>query len=85
VRRHGLHPYRVVTVEDAGQNSSCNTHRIAGGRSGKVTPETSEPDAATDLIGFTSRSGDVGCIIESAYVRCDISGRLDFPAPARRL
>jgi hypothetical protein len=38
-------------------------------------PQTSEPDAATDLVGFTSLSGNVGCIIDSAYVRCDISER----------
>jgi hypothetical protein len=38
-------------------------------------PQTNEPDAATDLIGFTSPSGNVGCIVDSAYVRCDISER----------
>ena len=45
-------------------------------------PETSEPDAATDLVGFTSPSGNVGCIVDSAYVRCDISER-DWTPPPR--
>jgi hypothetical protein len=45
-------------------------------------PETTEPDAATDLVGFTSPSGNVGCIADSAYVRCDISER-DWTPPPR--
>jgi hypothetical protein len=46
------------------------------------SPSTSEPDAATDLIGFTSPSGNVGCINDSSYVRCNISER-DWIAPPR--
>jgi hypothetical protein len=45
-------------------------------------PPTNEPDAATDLVGFTSPSGNVGCIIDSAYVRCDVSER-DWTPPPR--
>jgi hypothetical protein len=47
----------------------------------KEPPETSEADAATDLVGFTSPSGNVGCIIDSSYVRCDISERDWSPPP----
>ena len=46
------------------------------------TPETTEPDEATDLVGFTSPSGNVGCIVDSAYIRCDISER-DWSPPPR--
>jgi uncharacterized protein DUF6636 len=45
-------------------------------------PDASAPDEATDLVGFTSPSGNVGCIIDSAYVRCDISER-DWSPPPR--
>jgi hypothetical protein len=48
-------------------------------------PETIEPDEATDLVGFTSPSGNDGCIVDSAYARCDISERDWSPAPACRL
>jgi len=44
--------------------------------------ESTEPDEATDLVGFTSPSGNVGCIIDSTYVRCDISER-DWSPPPR--
>jgi hypothetical protein len=44
--------------------------------------ESTDPDAETDLVGFTSPSGNVGCFIDSAYVRCDISER-DWTPPPR--
>jgi len=45
-------------------------------------PPTNEPDATTDRVGFTSPSGNVGSIINSAYVRCDIFER-DWSPPPR--
>ena len=36
----------------------------------------------TDLVGFTSPSGNVGCMLQSTYVRCDISER-DWSPPPR--
>ncbi|MBB5160752.1 hypothetical protein [Mycobacterium sp. AZCC_0083] len=44
------------------------------------SPSTNEPDAATDLVGFTSPSGNVGCIIDSP-TRCDTSERDWTPPP----
>jgi hypothetical protein len=38
--------------------------------------------ANADLIGFTSPTGNIGCIIDTDYVRCDISER-DWSPPAR--
>jgi hypothetical protein len=52
------------------------------GVTGKGTPGTSEPEALTELVGFTSPSGNVGCILSSNYARCDISER-DWSPPAR--
>ena len=49
-------------------------------RSGRRRP--TKPDAATDFVGFTSPSGNVGSIINSAYVRCDIFER-DWSPPPR--
>jgi hypothetical protein len=49
---------------------------------GKQAPDTAEPEAITDLNGFTSPSGNVGCFIESNNARCDISER-DWSPPPR--
>lgn len=38
--------------------------------------------AATGFTGFTSPSGNIGCMIESTYVRCDIQHR-DWSPPPR--
>jgi hypothetical protein len=46
--------------------------------------ETDESEAMTDLVGFNSPSGNVGCILESTYVRCDISERDWSPPCAAR-
>jgi len=35
-----------------------------------------------ELTGFTSPSGNIGCVIEPSYVRCDIRER-DWSAPPR--
>jgi hypothetical protein len=47
-----------------------------------TTSETTEPEAITQLVGFTSPSGNVGCMLDPTYVRCDISERDWSPRPA---
>lgn len=42
----------------------------------------SAPAAAADLIGFTSPSGNIGCILAEDMVRCDIAAR-DWNPPPR--
>lgn len=37
--------------------------------------------AAEDLVGFTSPSGNIGCMIDSSSVRCDIRERAWSPPP----
>lgn len=44
--------------------------------------ETHADRVVTVLTGFTSPSGNVGCMIEPSYVRCDILER-DWSPPAR--
>ena len=52
------------------------------GLTAKEASGTSDPEAVTDLVGFTSPSGNVGCFVDSANVRCDISER-DWSPPPR--
>jgi hypothetical protein len=52
------------------------------GRTVKEAPGTTEPDEATELVGFTSPSGNVGCILKSNYARCDVLER-DWSPPPR--
>ena len=40
------------------------------------------PTAAADLVGFTSPSGNIGCILAEDMVRCDIAWR-DWNPPPR--
>ena len=40
---------------------------------GAAASETTEPEAITELVSFTAPSGNVGCMLDSTYVRCDIS------------
>jgi hypothetical protein len=32
--------------------------------------ETTEPEAITELVSFTAPNGNVGCMLDSTYVRC---------------
>jgi hypothetical protein len=68
-------------MRPATTGAATPTESPAGATKGEP-PQTNEPDAATDLVGFTSPSGNVGCIIDSAYIRCDISER-DWSPPPR--
>jgi hypothetical protein len=47
-----------------------------------TTSETTEPEAITQIVDFTSPSGNVGCVLDPTYVRCDISER-DWSPPPR--
>lgn len=40
------------------------------------------PVAAGDIVGFTSPSGNIGCILDDDMVRCDIAAR-DWTPPPR--
>lgn len=39
------------------------------------------PTATADLVGFTSPSGNIGCILTDEMVRCDIASRSWDPPP----
>ncbi|MDG4669185.1 DUF6636 domain-containing protein [Mycobacterium sp. 236(2023)] len=39
------------------------------------------PTASADLVGFTSPSGNIGCILADDLVRCDIAERAWTPPP----
>ena len=40
------------------------------------------PTAGADLVGFTSPSGNIGCILADGTVRCDVAER-DWAPPPR--
>ncbi|WP_158019202.1 DUF6636 domain-containing protein [Mycobacterium basiliense] len=37
--------------------------------------------AKADIVGFTSPSGNIGCMIDSSSVRCDVRDRVWSPPP----
>ncbi len=49
---------------------------------GPINPVPLKNYAVSDLTGFTSPSGNIGCIIDSDSVRCDIRDR-DWAPPAK--
>ncbi len=69
---------RLTTTEDRSSRGSSSEVAETGGN--KASP-TTEPEAVTDLVGFTSPSGNVGCYLDSTAVRCDISERDWIPPP----
>jgi hypothetical protein len=48
---------------------------------GAVAAFCAAPAAAEDFAHFTSPSGNVGCILDSDYLRCDIAERQWVPPP----
>lgn len=52
------------------------------GASPHAIPTQTPPKLVTELTGFQSPSGNVGCYIDPTTVRCDIAER-DWPLPAR--
>lgn len=51
-------------------------------RPGKTTTTTTESEAITEMVAFTSPTGNVACIIDPEFVRCDIRER-DWEPPPR--
>ncbi|KWX67031.1 DUF6636 domain-containing protein [Mycobacterium sp. NAZ190054] len=47
-----------------------------------ATAVLAAPAAAADIVGFTSPSGNIGCILAEDSVRCDIAAR-DWAPPPR--
>jgi hypothetical protein len=64
-----------ATATAPGASTSAITSAAA------TTTETTEPEAITQLVGFTSPSGNVGCMLDPSYVRCDITDRNWTPPP----
>jgi hypothetical protein len=46
------------------------------------SPSTTDHELISELVGFTSPSGNVGCFIASTTARCDVSER-DWSPPPR--
>jgi hypothetical protein len=62
------------------------THRLAAAAGSALTVPVLVivgwlPTAHADLIGFTSPTGNVGCIMDETHVRCDIAARDWAPPP----
>ena len=65
----------TTEAEDSPDSSSSATR--------ETTPsETTESETLTDIVGFTSPSGNVGCMIDPQFVRCDVAER-DWTPPPR--
>jgi len=47
-----------------------------------ATALVSAPTAGADIVGFTSPSGNIGCMLSETFVRCDIAER-DWSPPPR--
>ncbi len=55
---------------------------VASAVPGPINPVPVKNYAVSDLTGFTSPSGNIGCIIDSDSVRCDIRER-DWAPPTK--
>jgi hypothetical protein len=73
-------PASTSSMQPATTKAAPNTSPSSP--TGEQAPDTAEPEAITDLKGFTAPSGNVGCFIDSNNVRCDISER-DWSPPPR--
>ena len=69
---------RITTTEGRSSHSRC-TESIETGN--KASPTTG-PQTLTDLVGFASPSGNVGCYLDPSTARCEISER-DWSPPPR--
>ncbi|MGE2692646.1 DUF6636 domain-containing protein [Mycolicibacterium pulveris] len=54
---------------------------VAAAAGALLTVPTPSASAADDLFGFTSPSGNIGCMMDSSQVRCDIRERDWAPPP----
>lgn len=63
--------------------SSPTMTRLSTTQVDVTRPSSSEaPEPITELIGFTSPTGNVGCMLDPTFVRCDIAER-DWEPPPR--
>lgn len=70
------------TSTDSTSSTTNETTTTQGGPgSGGVTPPPAD-QTVRSLTGFTSPSGNIGCIIDRKSVRCDVSDR-DWSPPSR--
>ena len=70
------------TSASSGTTTSAGKSMAGTASTGAAAAETTEPEAITELVSFTAPSGNVGCMLDSTYVRCDISER-DWSPPTR--
>jgi hypothetical protein len=73
------------TVADAGSATSTAAHASASepaARPDKLTGSASSDREVTELTGFVSPTGNVACMLDADWARCDIIDR-DWAAPAR--
>lgn len=66
----------------APQSATAVTTTAWASRGPGLLPRASRDDrTVTEMTGFTSPSGNIGCIIDPDYVRCDIRDREWSPPP----
>ena len=77
----------TTTVTATAQSTSSSTESTVTESTGATTttPEVTDGEAqvdqvVTELTGFTSPSGNIGCVIDPVSVRCDIRDR-DWDPP----
>lgn len=68
-------------AEVAPAPSPNQTKAVAKPGAPSSTPAASPAREVTELTGFISPSGNVGCMIDSDFVRCDIIDRQWSPPP----
>ena len=80
----GVAPSPSASLTRAGTTTAVSSpdSTSRGPKAGGEAPEMTEPELIADLVGFTSPSGNVGCYIDPATVRCDILER-DWAPPPR--
>jgi hypothetical protein len=69
------------TTASSAANTSAEKSPSIPPSASTVATESTEPEAITESMSFTSPSGYVGCMIDPTYVRCDISERTWSPPP----
>ena len=69
-------------LDATGDHRRRHAGRVVNGSTAKEAPGTTESDEESELIGFTSPSGNVGCFIDAHYARCDVMER-DWTPPLR--
>ena len=54
---------------------------VAAARPGSLGPVPQTTHTVSELTGFTSPSGNIGCLIDTTQVRCDVRQREWTPPP----